>query len=502
MRWQIAQFIFCDQQQTLSRDDNVQQLEPMVVELLSYFCRNRDQIISRDQLIENVWLGRIVSDNAVNRVITKLRKVFEDDAKQPRFIATFPKKGYKFIAQVVEITNQPASLDNTNVSVAADILAKQVIVQKMATSASAKEKESQREQVTTSIFNSKFLILALALIIILLVMQQLMVPGEEDRQVMTNVKALTRGAGSESQPQISPDGTRMTYTEVRAGKMRLMLKSFADERVIEISHGENSNIWVGSGSWSFDGTLLVYLVTTNQSCQYFIRTIKALELGEAKLIHNCPAASYGKIAFTHDNDRLVYTESTGRNSPFSLFEINLKTNKKRRLSQPELVLGGNSQFDMHPFDNKILISSPDLQQWEGFYVLDLETDELRILFKQDAYICCGIWNHQGDRVILMGEHPAKQLISYDLTGGSRQVIYSGSQQLRSPQRHSNGQDYLFVAGYVNQDIHLFNITSQQSHVIADASVDERLATFAHHSNEIAYLSVSSGSEEIWLTDVQ
>ena len=103
-------------------------------------------------------------------------------------------------------------------------------------------------------------------------------------------------------------------------------------------------------------------------------------------------------------------------SPYELFEINLQTQLKKKLNQPEIFLGGNSQFDIHPFENKLLISSPDKQQWEGFYSLNLQTDELTLLFKQDAYICCGIWSHDGERVVLMGEYPAYQLISYDLNG--------------------------------------------------------------------------------------
>lgn len=74
MLWQIEGFVFCDQQQLLISDDKKQQLEPILVELLAYFCRHPATIISRDQLIEQVWLGRTVSDSAVNRAITKLRK--------------------------------------------------------------------------------------------------------------------------------------------------------------------------------------------------------------------------------------------------------------------------------------------------------------------------------------------------------------------------------------------------------------------------------------------
>ena len=111
MRWQIAEYIFCDQQQNLLSDGKSQQLEPMMVELLRYFCQNVDQIISKDQLIEQVWLGRIVSDNAVSKLITKLRKAFNDDARQPKFIATFPKKGYKFIALVKLIPSENVELN-------------------------------------------------------------------------------------------------------------------------------------------------------------------------------------------------------------------------------------------------------------------------------------------------------------------------------------------------------------------------------------------------------
>lgn len=227
-----------------------------------------------------------------------------------------------------------------------------------------------------------------------------------------------------------------------------------------------------------------------------------ISIGQPKLIHNCPAGSYGKIAFTHDDNRLIYTESDGPNTPFSLFEMNLTTGSKRRLNQPELFLGGNSQFDLHPTKNKLLISSPDKQQWEGFYSLDLDTDNLILLFKQDAFICCGIWDHTGKRVVLMGEHPAYQLVSYNLQGHDRRIIYTGSEQLRVPERHINGKDYMFSVVHVNQDSHYFDFNSNDQTVIANTSVDDRMASFAHHDSQVTYIGLSSGNEEIWLTDIE
>ncbi|HAI73664.1 MAG TPA: hypothetical protein DCL26_15165, partial [Alteromonas australica] len=92
-----------------------------------------------------------------------------------------------------------------------------------------------------------------------------------------------------------------------------------------------------------------------------------------------------------------------------------------------------------------LISSPDKQQWEGFYQLDLETQQLSLLFKLNAYICCGIWSHDGQHVVLMGEHPARDIVQYTLDGSEKTVLFSCPLQLHRPERHSNRLDYVFTA---------------------------------------------------------
>ena len=85
------------------------------------------------------------------------------------------------------------------------------------------------------------------------------------------------------------------------------------------------------------------------------------------------------------------------------------------------------------------------------------------------------------------------------------IIYSGSRQISWPIRHTNGQDYLFSSGQQNSNIHLYNWSTKTQQVIADASVDDRLAIFSHHQElaqqKIAYVSLASGSEEIWLTEI-
>lgn len=467
MRWQIGNYIFCVRQQTLSCKGSSVQLEPMAVELLHYFCQHANKIVSIDELIDKVWLGRVVSDNAVSRLVTKLRKAFNDDARQPQYIATFPKKGYKFIAPVSVYQDSPLEIAQTPLQAKPN--------------------------------NKLPWILAVAVMIIfgsLLIVSLL----PKSSPVITQAKALTRNSAIDLFPQVSPDGTRLAYMSNQNNSMHLYIKRLVDQKQIEVSHGEH--LGVGPASWSDDGKWIAYLVANQQECHYYLRSIEDLTLGEATLLHNCPAGSFGLIGFTHNNQQLIYAENNGPGTTYSLFKLDIQSGQKLKLQQPQQFLAGNNQFDLHPSENKLLISSPDQQQWEGFYMLDLNNNELSLLFKQDAYICCGIWSHDGKRVVLMGEHPAYQLVSYDLQGKNAQVVYSATQQLSRPFRHSNGKDYLFSSGQDNLDIHLFDLEKGSSTTLLNTSVDDRLARFAHHSARIAYIGLASGSEEVWLSDLE
>lgn len=476
MRWQIEGFVFCDQQQSLTDDGKEQQLEPGLVELLSYFCNHPDKIISRDELVAAVWLGRTVTDGAVNRAITKLRRCLGDNPKAPRFIATFPKKGYKFIAKAERLKpDEQAPLPQST-------------------------GYKQAAKPDKKIDNRFTLYTAVAIIAVVIVLFWYKAGNHHTASLLTQVKPLTRSGGQEWQPRISPDQQYLTYTEIVDNKMQLFIKQLSDRFKIEVNPVDDPKAWVGPASWNPTGNKIVYLVATEDYCRYYLQPFAVLTLGEPTLIHNCPAGSYGKIAFTHADDVLIFAERSAPDLPYVLFEFDLTTGKKRKLNQPPLLLGGNISFDLHPTQNKLLVSSVDEQMWEGFYAVDLDTDELKLLFKLDSYICCGIWDHSGTRVVLMGEHPAVQLISYDLQGKDRQVVYAGSQRLYAPERHTNGSDYVFPAGRSNLDVHFLSFTSANTSHIISTSVDDRLAIVSPQQDKVAYVGLASGTEEIWLAD--
>jgi len=274
-----------------------------------------------------------------------------------------------------------------------------------------------------------------------------------------------------------------------------MLKDLQSQQIVQIGsdHG-----YSGPASWSDSGRNLVYLYTDHNVCELRRMNVIGMKPAQHEVIHRCPENSYGKIIFSHDENRVIYAETSKAGPPYSIFELDTVNSKTRRLRQPDRFLAGNTQFDLHPVRNELLISSPNEAQWLEIYRLNLETDELSLLFSLDEYVCCAIWSTTGDRVVMIGEHPAYELISYDLKGRDRTVIYDAPHRISSPARFGKQQAYVYVGGIYNRDIVSYEIGGPLKSVIVDSSVDDRLATVSPDGFYLAYVSDRSGYDDIWV----
>lgn len=71
--------------------------------LLMALARRPQQLVTLDQLLDEVWVGMVVTPSSVYQSISQLRSLLGDDASQPRYIATVPRKGYRMVAAVSEL---------------------------------------------------------------------------------------------------------------------------------------------------------------------------------------------------------------------------------------------------------------------------------------------------------------------------------------------------------------------------------------------------------------
>jgi TolB-like protein len=82
-------------------------LQPQVFALLAYLVEHRERLVSKDELFEKVWDGRIVSDSALTSRVKHARQALGDDGKAQRYIRTIHGQGFRFVAGVRVQRDEP-----------------------------------------------------------------------------------------------------------------------------------------------------------------------------------------------------------------------------------------------------------------------------------------------------------------------------------------------------------------------------------------------------------
>lgn len=84
----------------LRRGGQAVRIEPQVFDLLLFLVRNRDRVVSKDELIEAIWQGRVISEAALSTCISAARRAVGDSGENQRLIRTVPKRGFRFVGPI------------------------------------------------------------------------------------------------------------------------------------------------------------------------------------------------------------------------------------------------------------------------------------------------------------------------------------------------------------------------------------------------------------------
>ncbi|MEK6215695.1 MAG: winged helix-turn-helix domain-containing protein, partial [Boseongicola sp.] len=95
----------------LRRDDVQVPIEPQVFDLLVLLVRNHDRVVTRDEIIEVIWSGRIVSESAISTRVNALRRALGDDGSDQRLVKTVHGRGFRFGTIPVAKTAPEAPID-------------------------------------------------------------------------------------------------------------------------------------------------------------------------------------------------------------------------------------------------------------------------------------------------------------------------------------------------------------------------------------------------------
>lgn len=465
-KYRIAQFVLDQDRQVLLEGDRNLDIEPRIYDLLSYFCANPNRLISKDELIDKVWSGTVVTDNAVSRAVTKLRKLLGEDSKNPRFIKTHSRRGYSFIAEIIEIDaltpNAPSSMSKSkSVHAGVSVLLLLGLVWLLLTDTDTKQTHAA----------------------------QSVIPVTRDDFYQWNARA-------------SWDSQWLAWSryDPETGGVAIVVQDFVGEQSLVLSETDKK---ISHPFWHRDNQQLGYLYADGQACE--IRTVKLLRDGQllpvkaetGAKVAQCYNRDIPNLVYDKDASAIYLAERRGNEQGFLLYRIDAQTGARETLPQPTGSGEGNYHFDLDSDGKRVLILHGREDGDSEIHVLELDTGALVKTTTLDYRLDSAVWSSDGHSMVHPTKHPSYELRRSALDGEPLGLVSSIPERINDHSRIPGTEFFLFSAYLLNMDIRYLSPRGDRTLDLGNSSVIDYIPALSNTGNRYAFISKRSGRAEVW-----
>jgi DNA-binding winged helix-turn-helix (wHTH) protein len=287
----------------------VTQVEPKVMQVLTLMAARPGAVVPRDTFLEEVW-PRAGDDYLLNRSISELRKIFDDDAQSPRYIETIRKTGYRLIApiapaRIAEAVPAPSpAAGDEGPHPAAE--AGHAALQDLAVGVPAPGDNSPAP-VRTMPSRAALGLAGIAGTVLVVAALAWWVAGRP--QAPSGIagpfetRPLTSFVGSESEPALSPDGSRVAFVwdDDADGVPDIHVKTVGSESTLNLTRSDYAE---AHPVWSNDGGAILFVRRQREGAA--IMRVSALGGGATRVLRDTAAADIRGMSLSPDGASLAY----------------------------------------------------------------------------------------------------------------------------------------------------------------------------------------------------
>lgn len=448
-RYRLADRLIDPSQCTILKDGILLKVELRAMQVLLCLIKHADEPVSREMLLEEVWSGGEVSDNAINRIIGLLRNQLGDNAKSPSFIKTLPKVGYVLISEVTLVKAISRKEKFTEEVVAGSLIGVR----------EGADANSLKKNVFSFLYthSGKFVLLLSGLIVVStwLAFKYLSLP-QQTRSIFHDVKLkrLTYFDGQEFNPDLSDDGKLLAFSQREYGEKywRLGLMRIDNGEVNYLNDPFDSQ---GYSSFSPDGSQLAYL-SFNKSGECQINRVDIIDgmFGNREKIIDCKNQMQStSIEWKINGNGIFYIDESHQLDYLSqkmVFSVSLSGLNKKQLSLPYPIGRGDYSISLSPNGNDLAVIRNVRWYQSQIMLLSLNTGSWIDLFKVDSLLHSVGWS--GDSGSIIYKTNDGNLASYNIDKSSHEQFTNIMQPIMSPVSNSSGDVVAVLGTFVKTEI--------------------------------------------------
>lgn len=284
-------------------------LQPRLMRLLDYFLQHKNEIVTKDELLEYGWEDRLVTDNLLTKSISELRKVLKEHFGASIQIETLRNVGYRLIIDIEEEQTKIVEI-----------------------------KTSEKTIAPTSFAFNPWWLVGVALVSIMMIWAARNDFAVAEKNWTIKHSKLTGLQGLEMQPAISPNGKNIAFIWNKNGQgaPQLYVRPLNTNQPRLVSQVEASEY---SPLWSKDGTYLYYFRIEKAGEWQLMRNsvigTEEVQLSILKLY------SVGSLRWLKADEELLFSGMKSEGDSRALFQFNVLTNRLQQITQPPAGIYGD-----------------------------------------------------------------------------------------------------------------------------------------------------------------
>ncbi len=448
----------------ISKNGDARKLEYKTMEILLYLVHSQGEVVSKKELHDEVWADVYVTDNALTRAISRLRKAFDDDPVNPQYIDTISKSGYRLVA--------PVEL----------------------------EIGARRAMPIQAASVGKYWIWVLAVILVVGGLGLVGIMSRAEFSGFYDPIPVSTLIGPEMGHAISPDGKKMSFTYMDPGSnnSNVYVKLLDD---LSQSKFTDLNSHQAYGIWSPDGNHMAYASVEDGTCGIYKVSIFG---GDKVRIGDC-YRSPEDFVWSPDGRTIAFTDYKPPHQQRRIIFIDIETLKTTFASNPAANVG-----DRDPAftpDNKHLIFRRVVNNKGGdIYKLQFSDSSITRLTFDNARILGHDVFDDGQQIAFSSNRGGPwALWKLPVAGGEISRIYLNDRVPTEPRFSLDGKRMVYRS--LRDQVRLWAMEKTDSGystlgIISSSTRADMQPCLSTDGNKLVFISNRSGNFEIWANDLR
>ncbi|WP_046005010.1 winged helix-turn-helix domain-containing protein [Pseudoalteromonas rubra] len=431
-------------------------LREQTVRLFVYLLDKNHEVCTYDELLENLWEGKIVKKESVINEIYELRKILGADK---HLVKTHRLKGFSFSAVDLEITEHQIDPPLSNF-----------------------EKIKK-----TKVYLYAFTVLTIFVAASLLGIHDGVKPYPLDSDVVN----ITYHKGEELYPTTNPSEELMAYVSYIDNTFTVTIRDIKTSRSVSLPGNTSSPYWHP------DKNRLFFQSFENGQC--FLKYIdinQELMLSNMSEIVSCGSElSLSPIALAPEGKWLYFSFKEDKQVPYKINSVHLDTKIVKTLTTPTENTYGDYSLSLSPDGQRLAILSSDQHKKVNLRILDVQKKDYFSVQTFPFYIYNVAWHESGDKLFYIDDR--RQINELDLESGQTSLVYASEEDLRTLYYK---KDYGFLTSkgnYQQSDLSVLTIENKNINVLQGSDANEVQYTARQSHQDYFFVSDRTGFPQVW-----